>query len=111
MKGNAFEEVEDNIDESPLSRVYQLTGFSDPLYAECYTKVHRFDIVLDVLVMNRTKDTLQNVSLELATLGEKKIRDRPHLQTYTIGPNDKIWIKSNLKVLFLFISFIFLIYN
>ena len=31
--------------------------------------VNQFDIVLDVLVVNQTADTLQNLTLELATLG------------------------------------------
>ena len=48
----------------------QLTGFSDPVYAEAYVHVNQYDIVLDVLVVNQTSDTLQNCTLELATLGE-----------------------------------------
>ena len=31
--------------------------------------VNQYDIVLDVLIVNQTSDTLQSVSLELATLG------------------------------------------
>lgn len=31
---------------SKLSRVVQLTGFSDPVYAEAYVHVHQFDIIL-----------------------------------------------------------------
>eukprot|EP01094_Clydonella_sp_ATCC50884_P010917 TRINITY_DN20734_c0_g1_i1.p1 TRINITY_DN20734_c0_g1~~TRINITY_DN20734_c0_g1_i1.p1 ORF type:complete len:932 (-),score=412.79 TRINITY_DN20734_c0_g1_i1:126-2921(-) len=82
--------------ESKLNRVYQLTGFSDPIYAEAYVSVHRYDIVLDVMVINRTKDTLQNLCLELATLGDLKLCERP--QNYTIGPKTKRWIKANIKV-------------
>lgn len=52
-------------------QVTQLTGFSDPVYAEAYVHVNQYDIVLDVLVVNQTSDTLQNCTLELATLGEK----------------------------------------
>ena len=51
----------------------QLTGFSDPVYAEAYVHVNQYDIVLDVLVVNQTNDTLQNCTLELATLGEKPL--------------------------------------
>lgn len=53
-----------------LFQVTQLTGFSDPVYAEAYVHVNQYDIVLDVLVVNQTSDTLQNCTLELATLGE-----------------------------------------
>jgi coatomer subunit beta len=52
-------------------QVTQLTGFSDPVYAEAYVHVNQYDIVLDVLVVNQTSDTLQNCTLELATLGKK----------------------------------------
>lgn len=42
-----------------LNRVLQLTGFSDPVYAEAYVTVHQYDVVMDVTVVNRTPDTLQ----------------------------------------------------
>lgn len=51
-------------------QVTQLTGFSDPVYAEAYVHVNQYDIVLDVLVVNQTNDTLQNLTVELATLGQ-----------------------------------------
>lgn len=37
-----------------LSKVTQLTGFSDPVYAEAIVAVNQYDIVLDVLVVNQT---------------------------------------------------------
>lgn len=41
-------------ERSRLSRVTQLTGFSDPVYAEAIVAVNQYDIVLDVLVVNQT---------------------------------------------------------
>jgi coatomer subunit beta len=38
-----------------LKRVTQLTGLSDPVYAEAYVLVHAYDIMLDVLVINQTQ--------------------------------------------------------
>ena len=32
---------------SKLSKVFQLSGFSDPVYAEAYVNVHQYDIHLD----------------------------------------------------------------
>ena len=37
-------------DEKRLNRVLQLTGFSDPVYAEAHVTVHQYDIVMDVTV-------------------------------------------------------------
>ncbi len=54
------------------------------MYAEAYVTVHQYDIVLDVTVINRTADTLQNLCLELATMGDLKLVERP--QNYTLGP-------------------------
>ena len=52
-----------------FEQVVQLTGFSDPVYSEAYVNVNQYDIVLDVLVVNQTPDTLQGLTLELAPLG------------------------------------------
>jgi len=82
--------------ERKLNRMLQLTGFSDPVYAEAYVTVHQYDIVLDVTVMNRTNETLQNLCLELATMGDLKLVERP--QNYTLGPSDTKQIRANIKV-------------
>ncbi|KAH9982287.1 coatomer beta subunit [Lactifluus volemus] len=81
---------------SNLSRISQLTGFSDPIYAEAYVKVHGFDIMLDVLLVNQTSNTLQNLCLDFATLGDLKIVERPTV--YTVAPNGFQSIKATIKV-------------
>lgn len=79
-----------------LSRVTQLTGMSDPVYAEAHVLVHQYDIILEVLVINTTNDTLQNLTLELATMGDLRLCERP--QSYTLGPGDRNTIRANIKV-------------
>ena len=81
---------------SKLSKVVQLTGFSDPVYAEAYITVHQFDIVLDVLLVNQTNDTLQNLSVEFATLGDLKVVERP--TTQNLGPQDFQNVQCTVKV-------------
>jgi coatomer subunit beta len=81
---------------SKLSRVVQLTGFSDPVYAEAYVKVHQFDIVLDVLLVNQTTDTLQNLSVEFATLGDLKVVEKP--TTQNLAPHDFQNVQCTIKV-------------
>ncbi|XP_075234210.1 coatomer subunit beta [Lycorma delicatula] len=79
-----------------LNKVTQLTGFSDPVYAEAYVHVNQYDIVLDVLIVNQTGDTLQNCTLELATLGDLKLVEKP--QPCVLAPHDFCNIKANVKV-------------
>ncbi|KZT30989.1 coatomer protein [Neolentinus lepideus HHB14362 ss-1] len=81
---------------SNLSRISQLTGFSDPIYAEAYVKVQGFDILLDVLLVNQTPNTLQNLCLDFATLGDLKLVERPSV--YTIAPHSFQSIKATIKV-------------
>jgi len=79
-----------------LARVVQLTGMSDPVYAEAHLTVHQYDIILDVTVINKTSDTLNNLVLELATMGDLRLCERP--QSYTFGPQEQKSIRANIKV-------------
>lgn len=94
--GRAIGAEGDGIDNSKLKHVYQLTGFSDPVYAEASVTVHDYDIVLEMLIINRTPNTLTNLTVELATMGDLKLVERP--QSYTIGPLDERRLKANIKV-------------
>jgi len=94
-----------------------MIGFSDPIYAEAYVKMHGFDILLgssqlytpsvilttlsfllapDVLLVNQTANTLQNLCLDFATLGDLKIVERPSV--YTVAPHGFQSIKATIKV-------------
>lgn len=79
-----------------LRHVHQLTGFADPVYAEAYVTVHDYDIVLEILVVNRLPQTLNNLSVDLSTIGDLKMVERP--QPQTIGPLDQRTIRANIKV-------------
>ncbi|GFY22377.1 coatomer subunit beta [Trichonephila clavipes] len=85
-----------DLSSSKLSKVTQLTGFSDPVYAEAYVHVNQYDIVLDVLIVNQTSDTLQNCTLELATLGDLKLVEKP--SPVILAPHDFCNIKASVKV-------------
>ncbi|CAH2063883.1 unnamed protein product, partial [Iphiclides podalirius] len=78
------------------NKVTQLTGFSDPVYAEAIVTVNQYDIVLDVLVVNQTDDTLQNCTVELATLGELRLVERP--AGVVLAPRDYAAIRAHVKV-------------
>ncbi len=79
-----------------LSHVYQLSGFADPVYAEALVKVHDYDVSLEILVLNRTPNTLVNLNVELSTMGDMKIVERP--QSQTVGPLDQVTIRASIKV-------------
>ncbi|SAL98315.1 hypothetical protein [Absidia glauca] len=90
--------VLDNKDDlmSKLSRIVQLTGFSDQVYAEAVVNVHQYDVLLDVLIVNQTAETLQNLTVEFATLGDLKLVDRP--ASHSLAPHAFLTIKASIKV-------------
>lgn len=81
---------------SRLKKIVQLTGFSDPVYAEAYVKVQQFDVILDVLLVNQTTETLKNLHVEFATLGDLKVLDKPASQN--VPPHGFFKIQTTVKV-------------
>ncbi|VDO12103.1 unnamed protein product [Rodentolepis nana] len=81
---------------SKLKKVHQLTGFSDPVYAEAFVSVNQFDISMDVLLVNQTNDTLQNLTLELSTLGDHKLLEKP--RPITLAAQDFANVCAKIKV-------------
>ncbi|PSK37020.1 hypothetical protein C7M61_003445 [Candidozyma pseudohaemuli] len=81
---------------SRLNKILQLTGFSDPIYAEAYVKVHQYDVTLEVLLVNQTTNTLRNLSVEFATLGDLKVVDNG--ATANIGPHGFYNLSVTVKV-------------
>jgi len=79
-----------------LSHCFPLSGFADPVYAEANVTVHDYDIVLKILIINRTPNTLADLSVELSTMGDMKIVERPQAQT--LGPMDQTTIRASIKV-------------
>ncbi|OSX69861.1 hypothetical protein BU14_1056s0001 [Porphyra umbilicalis] len=79
-----------------LGRVVQLTGMSDPVYAEAHVAVHEYDIMLDILVMNVSNETLTNLTVELATMGDLRLCERP--QAHTLAAGARVNVRANIKV-------------
>merc|ERR1719189_1253564 len=79
-----------------LAKVQQMTGLADPVYVEAFLQVHSFDLVLELLLVNRTSETLQNVLVELSTQGDLKIVDRP--ASLTLAPGQQLMSYASIKV-------------
>eukprot|EP00924_Labyrinthula_sp_SR-Ha-C_P013398 maker-scaffold_5-snap-gene-1.59-mRNA-1 protein AED:0.02 eAED:0.04 QI:0/0/0/1/1/1/4/0/1034 len=80
-----------------LQSIHQLTGFSDAVYCEANVHVHSYDILLDFLLVNRTNNTLVDLTLELGTLGESlQLVDRP--ESLNLAPGACVNVKASVKV-------------
>lgn len=54
LAGTKSTAISDIVSSNKLNKITQLTGFSDPVYAEAYVTVNQFDVVIDVLIVNQT---------------------------------------------------------
>jgi coatomer subunit beta len=81
---------------SSLSKVVQLTGFSDPIYAESYVSVSHNDILLDILLVNQTDETLQAITVDLSTGGDLRVVDKP--APLSLAPRGFATLKVGIKV-------------
>eukprot|EP00916_Digyalum_oweni_P015491 GHVL01025396.1.p1 GENE.GHVL01025396.1~~GHVL01025396.1.p1 ORF type:complete len:983 (+),score=115.85 GHVL01025396.1:45-2993(+) len=79
-----------------LAKVKQLTGLADAIYVEAFLQLHEFDIVVELLLINRTPNTLQNVVIELSTHGDLKLVDRPGC--INLGANARAVLRATIKV-------------
>ncbi|OMJ15708.1 Coatomer subunit beta [Smittium culicis] len=79
-----------------LDSIVQLTGFSDPVYAEAYLNVHQYDITIDILIVNQTNDTLKNLTAEFSMMGDLKLIEKP--RSYNVSPRSFSSIKATIKV-------------
>jgi coatomer subunit beta len=91
-----YEDFLGDIKKDIDSKVYQLTGFSDAIYAEAFVEVHHYDILLRIVLMNRTNKTLPNINFELLTQGNLKVVEKPI--PVTLKANTTTTIKASLKV-------------
>ncbi len=77
-------------------KVQQLTGVGDPVYVEALVRAQAYDIVLDMTLVNRTGQTLTDLSVELSTMGDMKVVERPSV--HSLGPDSTLQLTYTVKV-------------
>ena len=97
--------LKDNDGANKHNYSLQITRFSDPIYAEAYVTFLHYDIVLDITVINIMKETLQNLWLGLATMGDLKFVEHP--QNYMSALQSRKKIRVNIKIFSIKIGVIF----
>lgn len=59
-------------------------------------EIHHYDVLLEILLINRTAKTLPNVHVELLSKGNLKIMDKPLIQT--LRAYASVTVKASIKV-------------
>ena len=72
-----------------------LSGTEDPLFAEAEVDIYTFDLSIEFTIKNKTKNALQNVSLQLFVPKEFSIIEKPPI--FTLEPNEVVHVRSSVK--------------
>ena len=89
---------------NPLSRdsdnkkrrfVEVLSGTEDPLFVEAEVNIYTFDLNIEFTIKNKSKNALQNVSLQLFVPKEFSIIEKPPI--FTLEPNEVVHVRSSVK--------------
>eukprot|EP01055_Gregarina_sp_Pseudo9_P001687 Gregarina_sp_Pseudo_9__1686@NODE_213_length_3590_cov_8_227260_g198_i0_p1_GENE_NODE_213_length_3590_cov_8_227260_g198_i0NODE_213_length_3590_cov_8_227260_g198_i0_p1_ORF_typecomplete_len1075_score253_56Adaptin_N/PF01602_20/2_2e64Coatomer_b_Cpla/PF14806_6/5_4e42Coatamer_beta_C/PF07718_12/3_3e31HEAT_2/PF13646_6/1_1e04HEAT_2/PF13646_6/0_00023HEAT_2/PF13646_6/1_1HEAT_2/PF13646_6/4_1e02DUF5578/PF17741_1/2_6e02DUF5578/PF17741_1/13DUF5578/PF17741_1/0_03DUF5578/PF17741_1/3_2e03Cnd1/PF12717_7/0_016Cnd1/PF1 len=79
------------------NKAVALTGYSDPIYVEVVTQVNHLDLILELLIINQTAETLQNVTVQLGTHGDLKILEKPQPLTLQSGEEQIVFATIRLN--------------
>jgi len=79
-----------------LNKAVAMTGLADSVYIEGFLRLHSFDLILELSIVNRTSETLQNILVELCTNGDLKVVEKPH--AVTLGPGESATVYSTIRV-------------
>ena len=72
-----------------------LSGTEDPLFVESVVNIYTFDLSIEFTIKNRSKNALQNVSLQLFVPKEFSIIEKPPI--FNLEPNETVNVRSSVK--------------
>ena len=90
-----LDEEEDDEKIKKRKFIEVLTGTQDPIFVECEVEIFTFDLTIDFYVKNKTKNTLQNVSILLYVPNEFSIIEKP--PQFTLNPNEQTSVRACIK--------------
>ena len=72
-----------------------LSGSEDPLFVESIVNIYTFDLSIEFTIKNKSKNALQNVSLQLFVPKEFSIIEKPPI--FNLEPNETVHVRSSVK--------------
>ena len=88
--------VDPHLFSQRLAKAVPMTGLADAVYIEGFLRLHSFDLILELSIVNRTAETLQNVLVELCAHGDLRVVDKP--VAVTLSPGEAQTVFATIKV-------------
>lgn len=73
----------------------QLTGSFDPLYAEAFIRVNKYDLFFEILLINNTKANLLNVQIEFTSNAAVLVLEKA--QSVNLRPFESVMLRTQLR--------------
>ena len=73
----------------------QLTGSFDPLYAEAFINVNKYDLFFEILMVNNTKYNLLNIQMEFSSNVEVLVLEKA--QSVNLRPFESVMLRTQLR--------------
>jgi coatomer subunit beta len=80
---------------SKLKSIVQLTGSFDPLYAEAFVRVNKYDLFFEILLINNSKSNLLNIQIEFSSSVEVLILEKA--QSVNLRPSESVFLRTQLR--------------
>lgn len=80
---------------SKLRSMVQLTGSFDPLYAESFIRVNKYDLFFEILMINNTKSNLLNVQIEFTSNAQVLVLEKA--QSVNLRPHEAVMLRTHLR--------------
>ena len=80
---------------SKLKSLVQLTGSFDPLYAEAFVNVNKYDLFFEILLINNTKHNLLNIQIEFSSNVEVIILEKA--QSVNLRPFESVLLRTQIR--------------
>lgn len=91
-----MEEAAPEKKENVNQYTYQLTGYTDPIYVEAIFEDHYMNLLVTLVLLNRTKKTLQNVLVEMFIKEDVKVVEKP--QMFNLAPGQAKIMKLVFRI-------------
>jgi vesicle coat complex subunit len=78
-----------------LKSTVQLTGSFDPLYAEAFVRVSKYDIFFEILLINNSKSNLLNIQIEFSSNVEILVLEKA--QSVNLRPSEAVFLRTHLR--------------
>ncbi|KAJ1609966.1 hypothetical protein OIY81_2196 [Cryptosporidium canis] len=85
-------------DNSSCKRIYPITGFNDPIYIEAILQVQHQDVLLELIVTNKSCNAVQNVQIELYPYGNLRVVEKPQVINH-LDPRNTTHVYSTAQVM------------